>query len=130
MWKNNIKVLIFDMDGPLYQEDSFLERYLTYMLEDRYSAEEIEQVINEVYDILNGKHSVSLGHYYNFGTNSIFTHSDLVPNGAFDWNGQKLNHHFSRESQLFYIGDPWCIAYLFGEKLGINKETNAYLIAE
>lgn len=87
------------------------------MLEDRYSAEEIEQVINEVYDILNGKHSVSLGHYYNFATNSIFTHSDLVPN----WDGQKLNHHFSRESQLFYIGDPWCIAYLFGEKLGINK---------
>ncbi len=115
-WLNNIKVLVFDMDGTLYQEDSFLGRYVTYMLQDQYSDQEIKRVIKEAYDILNGEHNMSLGHYFDFTTKSIFTHTELVPNDAFNWAGQKVNNHYSNESRLFYIGDAWCVsAFAWGK---------------
>jgi HAD superfamily hydrolase (TIGR01549 family) len=81
-----------------------------------------------LYDILNGEHHVSLGHYFDFITQSIFTHTELVPNDAFNWAGQKVNEQISSENQLFYIGDAWCVAELIGGKLGISEEvrTNAY----
>jgi FMN phosphatase YigB (HAD superfamily) len=127
-WINNIRVMIFDMDGTLYQEDTFLGRYLTYMLEDRCSEKEIESMIKTAYNILNGEHFVSLGHYYDFTTDSIFTHTDLVPNRAFSWEGNPLQQEYTKDSNLFYIGDPWCIALILGEKLGVSEEvrTNAF----
>lgn len=127
-WIKKIKVIIFDMDGTLYQEDTFLGRYLTYMLEDKYSDQEVKSAIKEAYSILNGNHFVSLGHLYDFKTNSIFTHTELVPKSAFSWEGNKLLNYYLKDSGLFYIGDPWCIAFMLGEKLGIIEEirTNAF----
>jgi FMN phosphatase YigB (HAD superfamily) len=121
-WIKDIKVMIFDMDGTLYQEDTYLRRFLTYILEDQYSDEQIKKVIGEAYDILKGEHFVSLGHYYDFTTNSIFTHNELIPNSAYSWEGQKLEHEHSSDSRLFYIGDPWEIAFLLGKRLGISEE--------
>ena len=31
-WLSEIKVIIFDMDGTLYQEDTYLERYIRYLI--------------------------------------------------------------------------------------------------
>lgn len=124
-WINNIKVMIFDMDGTLYQEDTFLGRYLTYMLEDRCSEQEIESMIKTAYNIINGEHFVSFGHFYDLTTHSIFTHTELVPNRAFSWEGNPLQHEYSKDSRLFYIGDPWCLALVLAEKLGVSEEVRA-----
>ncbi|MCM3585435.1 HAD family hydrolase [Mesobacillus maritimus] len=121
-WIKEIKAIIFDMDGTLYQEDTFLGRYLTYLLEDSCSEREIESVIKAAYKILNGEHFVSLGHFYDLNRNHFCTHKDLVPGHAFSWEGQRLQQRDLKDSDLFYIGDPWCIALVFAKKYGVSVE--------
>ncbi|MCM3669693.1 HAD hydrolase-like protein [Mesobacillus maritimus] len=121
-WIKEIKAIIFDMDGTLYQEDTFLGRYLTYLLEDSCSEREIESVIKAAYKILNGEHFVSLDHFYDLNRNHFCTHKDLVPDHAFSWEGQRLQQNNTEYSDLFYVGDPWSIALVFAKKYGVSVE--------
>ncbi|OUM87937.1 MAG: hypothetical protein BAA01_10865 [Bacillus thermozeamaize] len=61
-WLSEIKVIIFDMDGTLYQEDTFMDRYIRYLLEGTEWEAETDAAVAEARKILYGQHPVKFGH--------------------------------------------------------------------
>lgn len=112
-WMKNIKVIISDLDGTLYQDYTFLGRYINYLLDGIIDEQEIQGLINESYEILTGKHPIKLGHYYNRQNNRVYTLEELQLMGGID------------ETHL-YLGDPWCIAALYTERYNIGEGTRIY----
>lgn len=121
-WLREIKIMIFDLDGTLYQDYTFLGRYLRYMLNEQLTEQELQQQINEAYEILEGNHPVRFGYYYNHKNKKVYTHENLKPISSFFWDKQDLVEVEETAEHLFYIGDPWCIAAVFGDRHNISEE--------
>ncbi|WKA55377.1 HAD family hydrolase [Planococcus shixiaomingii] len=122
-WIKDINVLIFDMDGTLYQDYSFMGRYIRKMMKESYSDNEIEETVALAYDILEGKKPIKLGYLYDPEQLVFHSHQDLTPVTSYDWNGIEIEKTESGENPLAYIGDPWGIAHLMAIKKKISMET-------
>lgn len=121
-WLKDIKVMIFDLDGTLYQDYTFLGRYLRYMLNDQLTEQELQQQINEAYAILEGNHLVRFGYFYNYENQKVYTHEKLKPISSFSWEETEQVEVEGMIAPLFYIGDPWCIAAVFGDRHNVSEE--------
>lgn len=122
-WMNDIKALIFDMDGTLYQDYTFMGRYIAKMMEGRFSEEEIEETIERAYDILEGKGPVKLGYLYDPERLVFYRQEELRPVSCSDWEGTALEWEADAEQVLAYLGDPWGVAQLMAYRHGIPAET-------
>lgn len=124
-WMTKVKVAIFDMDGTLYQDDAFLGRYVTYLLDGVMDEEEIAIAVSEAYDILDGSHTVKLGHFFDREQHFFYEHDQFLPTNCYSWEGKKHENPLEENASLLFIGDPWGIANLYAEKYGIPRESRA-----
>lgn len=124
-WMEQVKVAIFDMDGTLYQDDAFLGRYVTYLLEGQLDEEEMAKAVSEAYDILDGSHTVQLGHFFDRKQHFFYEHEQFLPTTCYSWDGKKHENPVQENSSLLFIGDPWGIANLYAEKYRIPRERRA-----
>ncbi|AQQ55469.1 HAD family hydrolase [Planococcus lenghuensis] len=115
-WLKEINVVIFDLDGTLYQDYSFLERYISKMMTDRYSNIEIAETIRWAYDVLEGKKAIKLGFLYDSESLLFYSQQNLKPVSSFNWEGLETAMQVNEKSRLVYIGDPWGIAHLVAKK--------------
>jgi FMN phosphatase YigB (HAD superfamily) len=111
-WLKDINVLIFDMDGTLYQDYTFMGRYIHKMMAGNFPESEIEETVALAYDILEGRRHVKLGFMYDPASLVFYRQQDLHPVTSYDWDGLELEITESEENALAYIGDPWGIAQL------------------
>ncbi|WP_100407407.1 HAD family hydrolase [Bacillus solitudinis] len=124
----DIKIAIFDMDGTLYQDYSFLERYLTYLFEDTLSHLKLQTIIEEAYLILDGTHTIQFGHFVDKEKQITFKYDNDRMSNICSWADNKQETFYEQTSidikndQIFYIGDPWCIAGFYIEKFQIEKK--------
>ena len=121
-WMKDIKALIFDMDGTLYQDYSFMGRYISKMMADSFPEREIEETVTWAYDILEGKRPIKLGFMYNPAELVFYSHKDLQPTASFSWEGIETELAVNAEVPLAYLGDPWGIAQLMAVKKKIPVE--------
>lgn len=121
-WMDEIKVVIFDLDGTLYQDDTFLGRYIAHMLKDNFNEEEIAAAVHEAYDILEGNHPVHFGCYFDRIQHDVFLHENFIPTSCYSWEGMKRERHVEDDSSLLFIGDVWGIAHLYAAKFSISQE--------
>ena len=124
-WLEELKVVIFDLDGTLYQDDAFLGRYLSYMLDDTLTEAEIADLVMEAYDILDGSHSVPFGSFFDRQQHFIYEHEKFVPTASFTWDGMKCEPPGADASSLLFIGDVWCVAHVYAEKYKLPTEKRA-----
>ncbi len=126
-----IKVIVFDMDGTLYQEDSFMDRYIRYLLEGTELEAETEAAIREAASILSGEHAVKLGHFCHHEDNVVLVHDGGRFVEALTWEGETVDQQefMKRYGQLslddpghHYMGDPWGIVEAISQKFKISKE--------
>ncbi|MGG3624940.1 HAD family hydrolase [Bacillus gobiensis] len=122
-WLKDIKAVIFDLDGTLYQDYTFLGRYIKHLFEGTLSEAEIEIKVKEAYAILEGHHPVRLGYFYNRENEKVYAHKDLRLTKAFHWNGIEEENLIASDECLFYIGDPWGIAKLYIDRYGLDEQT-------
>ncbi|WP_088103276.1 HAD family hydrolase [Halalkalibacter urbisdiaboli] len=128
-WMKEIKVAIFDLDGTLYQDYSFLERYLTYLFKESHSHQEIQQIISEAYDILEGNHVIKFGHFIDKKRQISFPYiNDGVAANIYSWGKKEqiiaeILSPFNdiEDENMLYLGDPWGIAAFYIEKHNIDK---------
>ena len=99
------------MDGTLYQDYTFLGRYVRHLLQDVLPQETIESKVREAYSILDGKHTVRLGYFYNRENQTVYAHQNLQLTKSFQWNGEENEELDQQLEQLSYIGDPWMRAF-------------------
>lgn len=124
-WLKDIKVVIFDMDGTLYQDYTFLGRYIKHLLEGILSEAECERKVNEAYAILEGNHPVRLGYFYNRENERVYAHKGQHLTKAFHWNGKEEEEDLNASDEsLFYIGDPWGIALLYADQYRLDEQTS------
>lgn len=130
-WLSEIKVIIFDMDGTLYQEDTFMDRYIRYLLEGTEWEVETDAAVAEARKILTGQHPVKFGHFYHKQDDLVLVQEAGKFVQAFTWEGRVMEGQVfaERYGQLSlgdpchqYIGDPWGIVGVIGLKYDIPED--------
>lgn len=121
----DIKLLVFDLDGTLYQDEYFVETYLTYLFK-----EDAAKWIQEAHRILNDQHAVKVGHFFNKEMKAGVCHRSGEVTGHYDWDGKdiKLAEDISAQNGMHYIGDAWGVIGAIADYMGIpdNDRSNAF----
>ncbi|WP_284643614.1 HAD family hydrolase [Paenibacillus silviterrae] len=125
-WLQDIKVVLFDLDGTLYQDDTFYKRYLGHLLRETEYEGALADVTEEVSRILSGQHRCRIGDWYHPGRKvwmRLFQEQRAV---AFDWSGTpvELDLHALEGSRkdLIYAGDAWSVTDVMASRLQIREE--------
>lgn len=130
-WMNDIKVVVFDLDGTLYQDYRFLGRYVQHLLKGTLSEQEIEEQVKTAYAILEGNHAVRLGYFYNRENGHAYAHDNFIPTTAYSFESLLIPEEtgaISDDELFFFLGDPWCIAQMLADKyeVPISKRNEAF----
>jgi len=121
-WFTDVEVIIFDVDGTLYQEETIVSRYLAYILEGKVIEQAHEKIIEEAYAILHGQHAVKIGKIYDRRTKLLYDHTALKIHTPQDWNGEKLDAAKPQNKDLMSIGDAWEVAKIVGLYYGATEK--------
>ena len=128
-WLSDIKIIIFDMDGTLYQEDKFLERYIRHLLAGTEYEGETEAAISAGRDILTGKHPFQFGHFYHKQDDLALVRNEDGFVQGYTWEGTAIEERAlaygalsSQAHHLIQIGDPWGIAAVVSHKYKLPEE--------
>ncbi len=114
----NVKTVIFDLDGTIYQNVSFHRTYLHFLLEGTPWAKWEEEFVEFVDDVFAGKNLV-MNRFYQIVPVQVTTPQDffavleqcICPTVSYE---QALTR-----SDLVYLGDAWAVVTFVGEMLGL-----------
>lgn len=116
MFLENVDVLVFDLDGTLYDDDRQFF-YLKEELKKQITHDNHEKFDDDYDAIINRTHSLQVGTVYDVMRQWIIHHSHHKVTNVFDWNGIPIPPHkwpkeyeqsFSVKTEtLFSIGDIW-----------------------
>lgn len=129
-WLSDIKVIIFDMDGTLYQEDTFMDRYIRYLLEGTEWEQEVEASIAASRKILSGIHPIKLGHFYHKEDGVVlvpkagsFVQGFTTEGAQLDWPefAERYESLSIHDANLLYMGDPWGVVGAIRYKYKISE---------
>lgn len=114
----NLKTVIFDLDGTIYQNVSFHRTYLRYLLEGTPWAKWETAFVDFVDDVFAGN-KLAMNHYYQIVQVQVAT-----PREFFAVLEQCICPSISYEqalirSDLIYLGDAWAVVTFIGEMLGL-----------
>ena len=117
---DNIKVMICDLDGTLYQDKQYYKRFISHLLKGS-EFEQFESIIQAKAEaIVEGKDQFLLGHLYDktkdLTGKTLEERLDIEPivntKGHFE---DYLDRRYS------FIGDGWNIVFMLATQLGIEK---------
>lgn len=132
-WIKDIKVLVFDLDGTLYQDENFVRPYLTHMFEGSNSESVVSMWSREVERMLNGQHALKIGHFFSKAYKSGLRHRGGEIIGMYDWEGKEgelLTEPFSHSiDDIHYIGDAWGVLGTIAEyaDVPVSKRSEAFM---
>lgn len=116
-WTKDIRLMIFDLDGTLYQDENFIGPYLTYLF-----REEADAWREEADRILNGRHPLKIGHFFSRSLKSGVRHEGGTFTGRYDWDGNEADVDADGirlpEGDAHYVGDAWGV---LGALAGYNE---------
>ncbi|GIO34814.1 MULTISPECIES: HAD family hydrolase [Paenibacillus] len=122
-WFEDIKVVIFDMDGTLYQEDTFMERYIRYLLEGTEHEADTEAAVGMGKAIRSGEQAFGFGHFYHLKDDLLVIRLEDGLARGYAWDGssvpiRKKLYKFDSilDGELLHIGDPWGIVAMLSLK--------------
>lgn len=129
---SDLKVIIFDMDGTLYQDHTFMERYIRYLLENTEAEVHTEAAISLGMAILSGRHPVQCGYFYHEAEDLVLVREAGRFVHALNWDGAELPldsamadmlaDETTLPEQLIPFGDPWGIAAIMGRRYKLPEQ--------
>jgi FMN phosphatase YigB (HAD superfamily) len=127
----NIKVIVFDLDGTLY-EDTHHFAYYAKRIEERLSDDKREKFRSDYEAVLSGRHPLKIGSVYDVQRDLILMLRDGVVKEAYRWDGTKLtadevqaiypNKITVNLDNMFSIGDLWWVPSSIGRHYGLKNE--------
>ncbi len=127
---NHIKVIIFDLDGTLY-EDTHHFSYYAQCLQKRLPKEKKGSFNTDYNTALTGKHPLQIGRIYDAKHDLILIQKENFVIEAYEWNGQPCTEERVRElypgmitvdlDQMFSIGDLWWIPSSIARHYGLGN---------
>ncbi|MEI5908314.1 HAD family hydrolase [Bacillus spongiae] len=134
----NIKVIVFDLDGTLYEDTHHFDYY----------AKRLNEKVNSPYKAhfgidykkaKDGKHPLRIGRVYDIYEDLILVHHHCQVIAAYEWDGrevprEKVTHHYLSPIVLDFdtmlnIGDLWWIPAAIAYHYGVtnNQVEKAFL---
>ncbi len=126
------KLLIFDLDGTLYEDTDHFDYYCRLM-QKRVPDDKKEAFWNTYEDMKSGKHPVAIGKVYDIQNDASVTVDPMTLQvtkvTSFDgqeWPEDKVNKEFSGEliydfERLIAIGDGWWLPYATAMHFGLKQ---------
>lgn len=128
-WIKDIQVIIFDLDGTLYQDHSFMYRYLNYMVDGGPHEPYKADILQDLSNILQGQHSCKIGNFYYVPNKLCFHHDNEKVTAAYTWQGEQSQDWDYTNTELLasmedviYVGDSWSVLHVLAQFYGISKE--------
>ncbi|WP_240414152.1 HAD family hydrolase [Paenibacillus periandrae] len=117
---HNVEVVLFDLDGTLYQDGTFYKRYLELLFDKGEHAARLEEFLAEMASLLEGSHPSSIGDWYHPGSDTWTRGGDLTVYR--DWQGQQVEAVTdTAEMASIYAGDAWSLVSIFAAKYGVGE---------
>ncbi len=116
-----VRVVIFDLDGTLYQGEAFVPRYLELI--GQHTGIDVEVARVELDAILAGEHPVPLGVFYDPDVDRVLHAPAWRIVGAADWHGEpvddpRIGRNVGYRDGLIYLGDAWQVVRVVAAHLG------------
>ena len=114
----NIKTIVFDLDGTIYQNNSFHSDYIHFLLEGTGKTHWEKPLVDFIDGIFAGRNLVMNAYYKNeiipdTGIDDYFSALQLarLPDMPFE--------EAAARTDLIYLGDAWAVITLIGKTLGL-----------
>lgn len=129
-------VLIFDLDGTLYEDTDHFDYYGT-LLQQQLPSDQKAAFTEEYEAMKSGNHAVTIGKAYDAGQDSVLTVDPMTAKATAvqDWEGTYWTAEKVREIypdplafnfvDRIAVGDGWWFPYVAARHLGLDPE-NAY----
>ncbi|GGF15603.1 hypothetical protein GCM10010954_12810 [Halobacillus andaensis] len=128
---DQVKCIIFDLDGTLYEDIHHFEYYAN-QLKEKLSYGKHEAFEEDYIKVLQGEHPLSIGKAYDLKTDAILTvdpYTNLVV-AAKTWKGEpwthvQVAHHYPEEvsfdfENIIAIGDGWWLPFSIAVHHGLS----------
>ncbi|OQP01175.1 hypothetical protein B1689_05825 [Geobacillus sp. 44C] len=100
MNNRNVKAIVFDLDGTLYEETHHFEYYAAQVAK-RLRKEDQHRFWEDYRAVLSGRHPLRIGSVYDAGEDLILLLQNGIVSEAYRWNGEKLG---AAEVKTIYPG--------------------------
>jgi FMN phosphatase YigB (HAD superfamily) len=127
----NVKAIVFDLDGTLYEETHHFEYYAEQVAK-RLREEDQHRFWEDYRAVLSGRHPLRIGSVYDAGEDLILFLQNGIVNEAYRWDGKKLDEEEVKKiypervtidlDRLFSIGDFWWVPSSIGRHYGLTNE--------
>lgn len=127
----HIKVIVFDLDGTLYEDTHHFDFYAE-RLKFRLSADKQHLFSKDYLSCKEHRHPLKTGRVYDAEEGLILVHMDGVVREAYRWNGEQISREKASEiynepinydfKRFFSIGDPWWIPASIARHYGLSSE--------
>lgn len=112
-----ITTIIFDFDGTLYQDRTYVTIYLQDLFKDSVHAPYIDLITKEAEAIISGDHIIKLGQFVDMKDYVFCGYEPLLYKA-----GIKIDAYEKFDKQYRYIGDGWQVCFLIATVLGLSDE--------
>ncbi|WP_209121608.1 HAD family hydrolase [Alkalihalobacillus sp. BA299] len=130
-WVLDVKLIIFDLDGTLYEDNSSVSRFVEHLLVNTSYEKDIPYYQKQLIAILRGDHGIQLGSYYDPKSKYALNIVDGQVKTAMNWEGKqtefpmdtdKLMYSKDHQDLLIYIGTPWNLFSMLTGLLELSTE--------
>lgn len=140
-----IKVIVFDLDGTLYEDTHHFE-FQAARLKEKLPLEKQPLFEKDFLAVKENKHPLRIGRIYDALRDLILVYLDNHVQEAYDWDGNKLPDEKVKElypepiefnlETMVNVGDPWWTSTSIAVHYGLNSkqsyqaflETRAYMM--
>lgn len=134
----HIKVIVFDLDGTLYEDTHHFD-YYAKRIQMRLPVGRALLFAKDYLAFKNNKHTLKIGRVYDRSKDLILVQTDNMITEAYEWNGAWLSEEKVKRlypkpvifdfEKMISIGDPWWIPSSIAGHYGLppEKSTEAFL---
>ncbi|MCL6457759.1 MAG: HAD family hydrolase [Gorillibacterium sp.] len=118
----NIEVVIFDLDGTLYQDGTFYKRYLQLLFEEGEHGTRLGEFLDDMASLLAGRYVGGIGDWYHPASDTWTRGTDPSPVYR-NWLGVEQSV-FPKEidAPSIYAGDAWSLVSIFATRYGVSEQ--------
>ena len=135
----NIKAIVFDLDGTLYEDIHHFD-YYAERLGEKLSPDRLQKFIEDYHLVLANKHPLKIGRVYDVNNDLILVHENKVVTDAYHWNGNQLHLEDIKLKyglpislnmhNMLSIGDLWWVPSSIARHYGATKEQTSQAFLE
>lgn len=110
----NVKTVVFDLDGTIYQDTLFYKNYIHFLVENTQYSDWEEEIIRYCDSVFDGKRLI-MNDNYRIKTKEFSSLSEF-------FEALEDSHCDSEDKDTINLGDAWSVMTLIGQTLGLSLD--------